>query len=129
MPSAVRSVLRVSNGSVEISKSARGRSATSGPGCRSDAGELQQPPGAIGDGQVDEFPVRQLDRVAAAGGERIDYGLRPGQLLRGRREHVVDDLKLPRVDRGLAEEAERAGKLGLPAQPRIVVEARVHAVD
>ena len=56
-------------------------------------GELQQAPGAVGDGEVDEFAVRQLDRVAAGGGERVEHRLRPGQLLRRRREHVVDEVR------------------------------------
>jgi hypothetical protein len=33
------------------------------------------------------------------------------------------------MDRGHAEEAERAGERGLTAQPQIVAEARVDAVD
>jgi len=45
------------------------------------------------------------------------------------REHVVDGAELPRVDRGFAEEAERAGELGLLAQTPVVAEVRVDAVD
>ena len=45
------------------------------------------------------------------------------------REHVVDGAELPRVDRGFAEEAERAGELGLLAQTAVVAEARIDAVD
>jgi hypothetical protein len=41
----------------------------------------------------------------------------------------VDDLELPRMDRGLAEEAERASKLGLLTQPLVGIEVRIDAVD
>ena len=46
-------------------------------------GELQQAPGAVGDGKVDEFAVRQPDRVAVGGGERAEHGLCSGELLSG----------------------------------------------
>jgi hypothetical protein len=34
-----------------------------------DGVEVQQAPGAVGHGDIDEFTVRQLDRVAADGGD------------------------------------------------------------
>lgn len=63
---------------------------------RVSAGELQQAPGSVGDGKVDEFTVRQPDRVAVRGGERVEHGLCPGELLGGWGEHVVDSAELTR---------------------------------
>ena len=54
---------------------------------------------------------------------------RPGQLPLGRREHLVQDRQLPRVDGRLAEEPQRPRELGLRPQLVVVVEVREDAVD
>jgi hypothetical protein len=46
--------------------------------------------GAVGGGEGDEFTVRQHDRVAAGSGDRVEHGLRPGEVLRGWREHAAE---------------------------------------
>src|SRR3954452_13316391 len=71
----------------------------------------------------------QPQRLAAGALEGHDDRARPRDLLGRRAEGVVDRRELARMDRRLAEEPERAREVGLLAQPAVVVELWVDAVD
>ena len=97
--------------------------------CSVGTGDLQEPAGPVGDGEVDELAAGELEGFPAGGVECFDNLLCPGDFSAGGGEHLVQDVDLPGVDRRLAEEPERSGELGLIPQARRVVQLRVHAVD
>src|SRR3954447_2835479 len=111
------------------SRSRTARTYAHGARLSSGGTELEHPAGALGDPHVDELAPAQPQRVAAGAGERVDDLARPRELQRGRAEGGVDGRQLARVDRRLAGEAERPGEARLMAEPGVVVEVRIDAVD
>ena len=69
------------------------------------------------------------DAGARIGGERVDDRLRVRQGFRRRREHLVDDRHLRRVDRHFAGKTVAAGGLAFAAKAVVVTEVDIDSVD
>src|SRR5206468_12900627 len=98
-------------------------------GGRQRLAQLQQPACALRDRHIDELAAGQLQRLTVGALEGVAHLPRPRELVLGRRERLVDDGQLLRVDRRLTEEAQRARERRLLAQAGLVVQAGVDAVD
>src|ERR1700694_3852948 len=80
------------------------------------------------DRQVNEFPVRQSGSGATSRVKCSENAISPSQLIAGRREDLIDDWHLPRVNCRLAEETQAPRRQRFLLQAIIVINVGVHTV-